>query len=54
MKLQTVLPKNVFLIANAANNARTAAKKVLTKLTQRLRAKPVQNNLAYLSENRIL
>ena len=51
MKLHIVLAKNVFLIARAANNANTAAKNVLAKLTQRLSPKPVQNNLAYLSEN---
>lgn len=41
-------------MASAANNANTAAKKVLAKLTQRLSPKPVQNILAYLSENNTL
>ena len=51
IKLQKVLAKKVFLIANAPNKANAAAKKVLTKLTHKFKPNPVQNNFAYLSEN---
>ena len=51
IKLQIVFAKNVFLIARAPNKAKTAAKKVLAKLTHKFNPKPVQNNFAYLSEN---